>query len=163
MITEHAEVQGFDPLRLARVATRINADLDAGRYHGAALRVARRGEVVLDLTLGHADRAAGRALTKDAAFVSFSVGKQFTNALVLNRIERGDLHLAMQVRDIIPEFASRGLREINVFQLLTHTSGLMSAQRVGASWSVVLSFSTTMHPPRTPSTQRHAAAPAGRL
>jgi CubicO group peptidase (beta-lactamase class C family) len=127
MITEHAEVQGFDPLRLARVATRINADIDAGRYHGAALRVARRGEVVLDLTLGHADRAAGRALTKDAAFVSFSVGKQFTNALVLNRIERGDLHLAMQVREVIPEFASRGLREINLFQLLTHTSGLMSA------------------------------------
>ena len=127
MISTEAAVQGFDPARLARVEARIEADLAAGNYHGAALRVARRGQVVLDLTLGHADRAAGRKLAADDAFVSFSIGKQFTNALVLNRVERGDLHLAMQVRELIPGFDSRGLREINLFQLLTHTSGLMSA------------------------------------
>ncbi len=127
MISTQAAALGFDPTRLARVATRIEADLAAGKYHGAALRVARRGETVLDLTLGHADRAAGRALQADDAFVSFSIGKQFTNALVLNRVERGDLHLAMQVRELIPGFETRGLREVNLFQLLTHTSGLLSA------------------------------------
>ncbi len=127
MVTTAAARQGFDPTRLGRVAARINQDLLAGRYHGANLRVARRGAVVLDLTLGHADKAAGRQLKVDDSFVSFSIGKQFTNALVLNRIERGDLHLAMQVREVIPEFSSRGLREITLFQLMTHTSGLLSA------------------------------------
>lgn len=127
MISTAAAEQGFDPARLARVAARIEADLAAGQYHGAALRVARRGRVVLDLTLGDADRAAGRKLAADDVFISFSIGKQFTNALVLNRVERGDLHLGMQVRELIPGFETRGLREINLFQLLTHTSGLMSA------------------------------------
>ena len=127
MLEDNARAQGFDPARLARVGERIEADMAAGRYHGAALRVARRGQVVLNEVRGHADRAAGRALQEDDVFVSFSIGKQFTNAVVLNRIERGDLHLAMQVREVIPEFATRGLREITVHQLMTHTSGLLSA------------------------------------
>ena len=127
MLEDNARAQGFDPARLARVGERIEADMAAGRYHGAALRVARRGQVVLNEIRGHADKAAGRRLLEDDVFVSFSIGKQFTNAVVLNRIERGDLHLAMQVREVIPAFATRGLREITVFQLLTHTSGLMSA------------------------------------
>jgi CubicO group peptidase (beta-lactamase class C family) len=63
----------------------------------------------------------------DESFVSFSIGKQFTNVLVLNRIERGDLHLTLRVGELIPAFDTRGLREINLFQLLTHTSGLLSA------------------------------------
>jgi len=118
---------GFDPARLGRVTTRIEEDIAAGRYHGAQLKVGRRGRVVLDAVCGDADRAQGRRMRGDEAFVSFSIGKQFTNVLVLNRIERGDLHLAMRVGELIPAFDTRGLREINVFQLLTHTSGLLSA------------------------------------
>lgn len=118
---------GFDPARLGRVATRIERDIAAGRYHGAQLKLARRGRVVLDVVCGHADRANGRRMRGDESFVSFSIGKQFTNVLVLNRIERGDLHLTLRVGELIPAFNTRGLREINVFHLLTHTSGLMSA------------------------------------
>ncbi len=118
---------GFDPVRLGRVATRIEQDIAAGRYHGAQLKVGRRGRVVLDAVCGDADRATGRRMRGDESFVSFSIGKQFTNVLVLNRIERGDLHLTLRVGEVIPAFNTRGLREINVFQLLTHTSGLMSA------------------------------------
>jgi|LNFM01.1.fsa_nt_gb CubicO group peptidase (beta-lactamase class C family) len=127
MIADNARTLGFDPDRLARVGTRIDADIAAGRYHGAQLKVGRRGHLVLDAVHGDADRAAGRRMRGDETFVSFSIGKQFTNALVLNRIERGDLHLAMQVGEIIPGFRTRGLREVTVFHLLTHTSGILSA------------------------------------
>ena len=118
---------GFDPDRLARVSARIDADIAANRYHGAALKVARRGELVLDVVHGFADRATGRRLTREDVFVSFSVGKQFTNTVVLNRIERGDLHLAMQIGEVIPQFRTRGLRQMTVHHLLTHTSGIISA------------------------------------
>lgn len=126
-VTPAAGDLGFDTARLARVATRIEQDIAAGRYHGAQLKLSRRGRVVLDVVCGDADRAAGRRMRGDESFVSFSIGKQFTNVVVLNRVERGDLHLAMRVGEIIPAFNTRGLREITVFQLLTHTSGLMSA------------------------------------
>jgi CubicO group peptidase (beta-lactamase class C family) len=121
------EQLGFDAARLARVGARIEADIAAQRYDGAALRVTRKGLPVLNEVRGFADRAKGRKLDARDVFVSFSIGKQFTNVLVLNRIERGDLHLHMQVGDVIPEFRDRGLRQMTLFHLLTHTSGIMGA------------------------------------
>ncbi len=118
---------GIDTARLARVGARIESDIAAGRCHGAAIRVGRHGRTVLDGVYGYADRAAGRRLTRDAVFVSMSIGKQFTNVLVLNRIERGDLHLHQTVGDVLPGFRGRGKREITLFHLLTHTSGIQSA------------------------------------
>ncbi len=118
---------GFDAERLARIPARIQADIDAERYNGAALHVSRHGQTVYRDFHGYADRANGRPLTDDDTFVTFSVGKQFTNVLVLNRVERGELHLHMQIGDLIPEFAGRGTRGIKLWHLLTHTSGVMSA------------------------------------
>ena len=43
----NAEKLGFDPKRLARVGARIEADIAANRYDGAALCVARKGQTVL--------------------------------------------------------------------------------------------------------------------
>jgi len=117
---------GIDAERLNRLPSRVEADIAADRYDGAAIAISRRDEPVLRTVHGYADRQAKRKLTFDDVFVSFSIGKQFTNAIVLNRIERGDLHLAMQVGDLLPAFRSRGMREITLFHLLTHTSGIMS-------------------------------------
>ncbi|MDC6668578.1 beta-lactamase family protein, partial [Leclercia adecarboxylata] len=89
--------------------------------------VARKGQTVLREIRGYADRAKDRRLDDNDVFVSFSIGKQFSNVLVLNRIERGELHLHMQVGEIIPEFGDRGLRQMSLFHLLTHTSGIMGA------------------------------------
>jgi CubicO group peptidase (beta-lactamase class C family) len=118
---------GFDEARLGRVARTLEADIAAERCHGASLIVARGGRVALDLTLGFADRAAGKRLAPDAVFTSMSVGKQFTNVLVLSLVERGALQLHAPVADVIPEFAKLGKQRVTLFQLLTHTSGVQSA------------------------------------
>lgn len=127
MDAKNLHALGVDAERLNRVPARIEADIAAVRYDGAALAISRRDELVMRTVHGYADRATGRKLTFDDVFVSFSVGKQFTNALVLNRIERGDLHLAMQVGEVLPAFRTRGMRQITLFHLLTHTSGIMSS------------------------------------
>lgn len=118
---------GFDPERLARVRESVRADIEAGRCHGVNMIVARRGEVVLDLTEGFADRAAGRALTPDATFATMSVAKQFTNVLALSLVERGLLKLHAPVAEVIPGFGTLGKEKVNLFHLLTHTSGVLSA------------------------------------
>jgi CubicO group peptidase (beta-lactamase class C family) len=117
---------GFDPERLERVLGAIDGDIAAVRYDGAALCVTRRGRVALHEHRGFADRASGRRLTPDAVFATMSVGKQFTNVIVLNRIERGDLRLMMPVAELIPEFGSRGKERMRLVHLLTHTSGITS-------------------------------------
>ena len=47
---------GFDPERLARVRHAVLSDIEHGRCHGVAMRVARHGTTVLDLCEGYADR-----------------------------------------------------------------------------------------------------------
>ena len=118
---------GFDSARLKRVTTVVAADLAADRCHGVAMRVARRGEVVLDLTVGYADRKVERALTPEAVFATMSVAKQFTNVLALSLVERGLLKLHAPIAEVIPEFGTLGKAKVNLYHLLTHTSGVLRA------------------------------------
>lgn len=118
---------GFDGGRLARLPARIDGDIAAGRYHGAALRVTRHGEPVYAGVHGYADAAHQRPLRAEDVFVSFSIGKQFTNVMVLNRVEQGLLHLDMNIGDVIPGFRGRGKRHMKLWHLLSHTSGILSA------------------------------------
>jgi CubicO group peptidase (beta-lactamase class C family) len=127
MSRERVNDQGFDIERLDRVIQAIRRDIDAERCDGVALQVARRGRVVLDVTEGFADRKAGKRLGKDAVFATMSVAKQFTNVLALSLVERGALRLHAPVAELIPEFGKLGKQKVNLFHLLTHTSGVMSA------------------------------------
>lgn len=121
------EELGFDRARLARVREAVLADIDGGRCHGVNMIVARRGRVVLDISEGFADKAAGRAMDRDAVFATMSVAKQFTNVLALSLVERGLLNLHAPIAELIPEFGTLGKEKVNLYHLLTHTSGVMSA------------------------------------
>ena len=118
---------GFDEARLKRVEQRIQDDIDAGRCHGVAMKVARHGELVLDITAGYAERATERRLPANAVFATMSVAKQFTNVLALSLVERGLLSLHAPVAEWIPAFGTLGKEKVNLFHLLTHTSGVLSA------------------------------------
>lgn len=118
---------GFDGERLDRVGPVIKRDIDAGRYHGACLIVARRGQVALEVVEGFADLQARRPLRRDAVFATMSVAKQFTNVLALSLVERGVLRLHAPIAEWLPEFRSLGHEKVNLFHLLTHTSGICSA------------------------------------
>jgi CubicO group peptidase (beta-lactamase class C family) len=117
----------FDRARLARVGHRITEDIAAGRCHGAALMVSHRGNLVIDLVEGFADRAKGRRLSRQDTFVTMSVGKQFTVVMALSMVERGRLRLHTPVAELIPEFATLGKERVNLFHLLTQTSGVQSS------------------------------------
>lgn len=121
---ERATALGFDAAGLRRLVEAVTADIAARKYDGAAMRLARGGEVVLDTAIGHADLAKGRALEGDDVFLTFSIAKQLVHVLVLAAIDRGELALTTRVAEVIPEFGCRGKERVNVFHLLTHTSGL---------------------------------------
>ena len=123
-VTAVETASGLSAARLRRLQDVIAADIRARRYFGAVIAVARHGKVGLLEAIGHADPDGGRPLQRDSVFSLFSVTKAFTNVLVFQAIERGDLALTTKVSAIIPEFAG-GLRQnITFHHLLTHTSGL---------------------------------------
>ena len=117
---------GFDAARLERVAEVIGNDIAARRYDGAALRVHRRGKLVLDIVQGYAHRDRATKLASDSVFVTFSSGKQFTATAVLKYVEKGLLQLHQPVAEVIPEFAVNGKGRMTLVQLLTHTSGIVA-------------------------------------
>jgi CubicO group peptidase (beta-lactamase class C family) len=118
------EAAGFDASRLERLATAIEADVDAERYDGCEVVVARGGMVAFHRQFGFAERATRRRVAPAQPFVTMSIGKQLTTAAVFQRIERGDFTLATPVAELIPEFGQRGKTAITIAHLLTHTSGL---------------------------------------
>ncbi len=126
MDTRHTTPK-FDEKRLAHVGAAIRRDIAAGKYHGAALRVAGEHGVVLDLIEGDADRVAGRPLSHDSVFCTLSVAKQFTNVLALSLVERRLLRLHAPIAELLPQFRASGHETVNLWHLLTHTSGICSA------------------------------------
>jgi CubicO group peptidase (beta-lactamase class C family) len=116
----------LDAARLARLKSAMTRDIEAGRYYGGVLAVARHGDLGWLEALGSADAQRRRPVRTDSVFSLFSVSKAFTNVLVLQAIEHGRLALTTKVVDVIAEFAG-GLREqLTVFDLMRHTSGMPS-------------------------------------
>nr|WP_296775753.1 serine hydrolase domain-containing protein [Rhodococcus sp. (in: high G+C Gram-positive bacteria)] len=113
-----------DTERLALLPDAIKADIEAEKFDGAVVLVARRGEVLLHEAVGYADRAAGRPMALDSVFFTFSILKQLTNATLFQRIDRGEISFTTQVSEVIPEYAMKGKGTTTIGDLLLHRAGL---------------------------------------
>jgi len=114
----------FSEERLEHLRRVIVQDVDAGRYYGAVIAVARSGRLGIHAAIGHGDAARKQALQLDSVFSIFSVTKAITNVLLLRSIELGHFALTTRISDLVPEFSAGVRNEITIFHLLTHTSGL---------------------------------------
>jgi CubicO group peptidase (beta-lactamase class C family) len=144
MITPDPAAAGFDAARLACLDEAIAADIATARYDGCELVVARNGVVAYAAQHGYADRAGERPVVPGQLFVTMSIGKQLTVALVLRAIEHGYFTFTTRVADLIPEFGARGKGNVTVGHLLTHTGGLpamlpatLALEQIGELESVV--------------------------
>lgn len=115
---------GLDADRLQRVCRVIAEDVEAKRYDGAVILVARGGRVCLHEAIGFAEREGGREAALDDVFHLFSVTKTMTAVAVLRCVDRGELQLTTPVAEVIPEFAAHGKQRVTLAQLLCHRAGL---------------------------------------
>src|SRR3984957_15049226 len=113
----------MDRQRLVDLENVIRADIKAGLYHGAVIKVARAGAVALETAIGPADAAQTRPLALDSVFSIFSITKAFTNTLALRAIELGQFALTSSVSELIPEFSGYGREMVQIWHLLSHQAG----------------------------------------
>src|SRR4029077_11367628 len=113
----------MDQQRLAPLENVIRADIKAGLYHGAVIKVARAGVVALEAAIGAEDAARTRPLALNSVFSIFSITKAFTNTLVLRAIELGQFALTSTVSELIPEFSGHGREKVQIWHLLSHQAG----------------------------------------
>src|SRR3954449_9780974 len=115
---------GFEPVRQAfwRLVGR--------RSGGGALTVRLRGETVVDLMAGYADRAHTRPWTPETLAISFSTTKGVASTVIHRLADRGLLDYDEPVAAYWPEFAAGGKERVTVRELMTHRAGLWSVRAV---------------------------------
>jgi CubicO group peptidase (beta-lactamase class C family) len=101
------------------------------RIPGAALAVARDGQLVYARGFGYADVERQEPVRPDSLFRIASVSKPITAAAILQLVDAGKLHLEDRVWDILPQALRPAdatkldprLHDVTVQQLLQHRGG----------------------------------------
>jgi CubicO group peptidase (beta-lactamase class C family) len=99
---------------------------------GFAIEVLHGDEVLLAGSYGIAELGTGRSIRLDTPFYVASLGKTFTAAAALKLREEGRLRLETPVSEFFPALPAF-LREVTVYHLLTHTSGLPDYHDAGGA------------------------------
>jgi CubicO group peptidase (beta-lactamase class C family) len=115
---------GFEPV------VRTFARLVGRREGGAALTVKLRGQTVIDLWTGYADRGRTRPWTPETLAISFSTTKGVASTIIHRLADRGELRYDEPVASYWPEFAAGGKEGVTIRHLLTHRAGLHSVRAV---------------------------------
>ena len=105
------------------------------RIVGAVLLVIRDGKTVLHEAIGWSDRERRIPLQTDHILSMRSMTKPLVGTAALMLREAGKLALEDRVAQYLPSFDNPKSREISVFQLLTHTSGIKGEIYVGTGGS----------------------------
>ncbi|KAA0017982.1 serine hydrolase domain-containing protein [Antrihabitans cavernicola] len=136
VISRAAEV---DPRSVGMTVDKIEhiwngvVDLYRGGAHRAIqVCVRRRGQVVLDRSIGHAHGNGPRdkpddekvLATTETPFLAYSASKAVTASVVHLLDQRGQIHIGDRVAEYIPEFAKNGKEFITIGQVLAHRAGM---------------------------------------
>ncbi len=117
-------VNGFAAAGFEPVAEAFERNFAERGELGSSFAAYVDGELVVDLSGGVADRAAGRAWDGDTLCGIYSGTKGLVATSMLMLVERGALDLDAPVCSYWPELAAEGKDAIQVRHLLTHTAGL---------------------------------------
>jgi len=98
--------------------------LERGRITGAVLLVMRDGRIVLHEAAGWADRERQIPMRTDHILSMRSMTKPLVGTAIMRLREEGRLRLEDKVSKYLPSFDNPKSRDITIFQLLTHTSGI---------------------------------------
>ncbi|MBB4633594.1 serine hydrolase domain-containing protein [Sphingosinicella soli] len=104
---------------------KVMADgIASGKLAGGAIGVMKDGKIVFVKGYGLSDLEDGQPVKADTIFRIGSITKQFTAAMLMMLVERGELSLADPISKYFPDFPKAD--GITVRHLLDHTSGIRS-------------------------------------
>ncbi|KAH8650053.1 beta-lactamase [Xylariales sp. PMI_506] len=96
----------------------------SGDEHGASIAVNVDGKDVVNLWGGYADAAKTQPWAENTIVCTFSTTKIVTTLAILKLVDSGKLSYTDKVSKYWPEFAANGKEDIDVRQILTHSSGV---------------------------------------
>ena len=118
------EISGTCDERFIRFKDAFRANFDAGLELGSSLAVCHRGEMVVDLWAGSADREQTRPWQRDTIVQVYSLTKIPLIMSMLLLVDRALIELDQRVAHYWPAFAANGKSEVSVRDLLSHQGGV---------------------------------------
>jgi CubicO group peptidase (beta-lactamase class C family) len=129
---------GFCPDRTQAIVSTLQGHVDRRHLPGAVAMVVRRGQVLLNASVGQQNPQDGTPMGLDAIFRIYSMTKPIVSAATMALVERGKLLLTDPVARYLPEFSKvQVMARVDghavthapklaptVHDLLRHTSGL---------------------------------------
>ena len=94
---------GFSERRLEAITKRLQVDVDARLIPGAAMLIARDGEIAYEKALGVQDSSTGAPMTLDTIFRIYSMTKPIVSVLTMMMVEQGRLLLSDPIAKFLPE------------------------------------------------------------
>jgi CubicO group peptidase (beta-lactamase class C family) len=118
-----AEVHGSCDDRFAGVREALARNLDADEL-GGSLAVDLDGETVVAVWGGFRDAERTTPWTQDTIVNVWSTTKCVLNLAALMLVDQGELDPYAPVGNYWPEFSAKGKKDVEVRQLMAHTSGV---------------------------------------
>jgi len=118
------ESVGLSSAKLREAMDSVRSWSERERIMGGSLLVIRNGTMVFHEAAGWADKERGLPLRTDHVVSMRSMTKPLVGTAVMMLIEDGRLRLEDRVSRYLPSFDNGRSRDITIFQLLTHTSGI---------------------------------------
>lgn len=119
------EETGYHSGRILALDEHFARMMERGEIEGAAYCISKNGKVIAEKGMGLAHYYDHNdSMRPDTIHGIASITKTFTAAALMKLVEDGYTRLDVKVGDILPQFAREPFDGINLFHLLTHTSGL---------------------------------------
>lgn len=129
---------GLSQVRLQRMHTALQREIDKGTSPGVVTLIARRGQIGWFEAQGRQTPAGDTPMATDSLFRIFSMTKPLVSVAIAQLLEDGHLLLTDPLEKFIPEFAEQKVgvvangklelvpraRSIMIHDLLRHTSGI---------------------------------------
>ena len=129
------EQAGLDPGRMAKLCALVQRHVDAGRYLGAQMAMARDGRLALFRSFGRARAEPEAPVSDETMFLLFSQTKPIVAATVWTLVERGLCRFADRIAEHIPGFERHGKGAITLFDVMTHQCGFPNANVPDEAWA----------------------------
>lgn len=119
------EETGYDSSRIKVLDRHLERLIHQKVICGAAYCISHKGKIIASGSIGAKNKVDYSDLMQpDTVFGVASITKLFTAVAVMQLVEEGLIRLDTPVGDILESFSKEPFKEITIWHLLTHTSGL---------------------------------------
>ena len=119
------EETGYDSSRLEVLHKHFDKLIDEGVINGAQYTIAHKGKIIANAAIGGGSFVDDKVLMQpDQPFHLASLTKTFVAVAIMKLVEDGYIRLEQRMGEFLDAFAKPPFDGINIWHMLTHTSGL---------------------------------------